>query len=468
MAETVEITILGRYKDIINRAGENISPSVIERVLNGVEGVQSLQVVGIPNEVAGEVPIAVIKITEQGIVDKSPLYKRIVTELGTAFALERVIDLKELAIDHWPTTTTGKVRKVDVRQIVHDHLELEAKHSSRETDPSLIERTLTRIWSRLTGIQEFHFSPSMSLDGMVDSVTVMRFRSQVKKELGTSLTLDELNTNPTVAQQADILHQQRGNSPGSNEAGVTNMAREGPPGLEDIIHAHGSKTQFEDIRQRAEKKLHTLGLSWEADVEEVLPIYDYLEDWRPSNSIVYRLGFLSAKASTRDLRLALEATLSVHGMLRTILVSDSSVGQSWIMVKAGKHWFDLMIKDGGTLETPEDLSSLDFSYGDDNGTIGSKPIPSFSIILCFIEATQSAGFAVYGDHSTYDAHSILSLFMEDVGRALSDSGTPLPSRPRYNLFANSYHNYRSSIPAPLNLDHFVSRLCGISQRRGAL
>lgn len=33
MFETGEITALGRYKDIIDRAGENISPSVIERVL---------------------------------------------------------------------------------------------------------------------------------------------------------------------------------------------------------------------------------------------------------------------------------------------------------------------------------------------------------------------------------------------------------------------------------------------------
>ena len=62
MAETGEISVLGRYKDVINRTGENISPSTMERVLNRVEGVQSAQVFGVSDEIAGEVPVAVIKM----------------------------------------------------------------------------------------------------------------------------------------------------------------------------------------------------------------------------------------------------------------------------------------------------------------------------------------------------------------------------------------------------------------------
>ncbi|KAL8681144.1 MAG: hypothetical protein Q9186_002737 [Xanthomendoza sp. 1 TL-2023] len=275
MAATGEITVLGRYKDVINRAGENISPSVLERVLNGVEGVQSAHVVGIPDEVAGEVPVAVIKMTEGKTVTKSLLHERVVKVLGTAFALERVIDLKELAVDDWPTTATAKVRKVDLREQVLQHLRAESKPSTQDTVRSSTEIVLTRIWARFTGIPEGQIAPTMSLKGIVDSVTVIRFRSRAKKELGRSLTLNELNANSIVAKQAAILDQQ----------------------------------------------------------QESLP---------------------------------------------------------------------------------------------------------------------------YSETS------------EDISKRLNDPGRPLPPRPKYSLFANSYHNYRSSVPAQLNIEYFASRLRGISQRRGAL
>ncbi|KAL8919493.1 MAG: hypothetical protein Q9208_006778 [Pyrenodesmia sp. 3 TL-2023] len=467
MAQTGEITVLGRYKDIINRAGENISPSVMERVLNGVEGVESSQVVGVPDEVAGEVPVAVIRMTKDGTVSKNLLHERVVKELGVAFALERVVDLKELAVDSWPTTATGKIRKVDVRQLVLDHLDFVSKGSTREVAREATEAALTRIWSRFSGVPEKEISPTMSLEGLVDSVTVMRFRSQVKKELGKVFTLEELNANPTVQKQAAILDRQQESVLRGNEA-ATKPAREGPPGLNDVVHARGNQNTFDEIQQSAEQRLQAIGMSWGKDVEEILPQYDFLMAWRMRLNIYFRVAFLSAKATTSQLRAALENTLPVHGMLRTMLVATASSGQSWMMIRSSKQWFDLMIKDGGTLRTPEDLLTLDLSYCDEKGSMDSPPVPLFYITICFIEATQSAGFAIYGDHSTFDAHSVLSLFIEDLTQSLADPGKPLAPRPKYSLFANSYYNYRTSISAQLNIDYYLSILQGISQRRSGL
>ncbi|KAL8833927.1 MAG: hypothetical protein Q9176_007749 [Flavoplaca citrina] len=464
MAETGEISVLGRYKDIINRAGENISPSVMERVLNDVVDVHSSQVVGVPDEVAGQVPVAVIKMSKAGTISKNSLQERIIQELGVTFALERVMDLKELAIDDWPTTATGKIRKVDVRQLVLDHLDFETKRSTRDVAREPTEAALTRLWARFAGVPESQLSPTMSLEGMVDSVTVMRFRSQVKKELGKTFSLEELNANPTIVKQAAILDRQQESEMRSNEV-AAERAREGPPRLGDVVHARGNQATFDDIRQTAEHKLHALGLSWDQDVEDILPIYDFLQVWRVVLNIMFRISFLSAKATKEQLRAALETTLPVHGMFRTILVENATVGQSWMMIRSSKRWFDLMIKDGGTLKTPEDLLSLDVSCGKDRN---SQPVPMFYITLCYIESTQSAGFVVYGDHSTYDAHSVLSLFAEDLTRALANPGRPLPPRPKYNLFANSYYNYRTSVPAQLSLDSHVSHLRGIAERRSGI
>lgn len=439
----------------------------MERVLNGVKGIQSSQVVGIPDDVAGEVPVAIIKMKTDGTVSKNLLHERIVKELGVTFVLERVLDLKELAVDDWPTTATGKIMKMDVKQLVLDHIDFESKRSSRDVAREPTAAALTQIWARFAGVSENQLSPTMSLEGIVDSVTVMRFRSQVRKELGKTFSLEELNANPTIVKQAAILDRQQETVLRGSEA-VTGPAREGPPRLDDIVHARSNQKTFDEIRQAAKDKLRSLGLSWDRVVEEILPAYDFLQAWRLNISIIFRIAFLSAKATTDQLRAALETTLRVHVMLRTVLVETASTSQSWMMVRPSKHWFDVMIEDGGSLRTPEDLLSLDFRSGDHSCVADSKPVPLFHIKLCFIKATQSTGFVVYGDHSTYDAHSVLSLFVEDVTRALAEPGKALPPRPKYNVFANSYYNYRNSVPAQINLDYRVSQIQGISQRRGGL
>lgn len=468
MATTGEISVLGRYKDIINRAGENISPSTMERVLNQVEGIQSSQVVGVPDEVAGEVPVAVVKMAKVGAVSKSLLHDRVVKELGVTFALERVMDLNELTIDDFPTTATGKVRKVDVRHIVLEHLRHESILSTRMTATESTEAALTRIWARFSDVPENQISPTMSLEGMVDSVTVMRFRSQVKKELGKTFSLEELNQNPTIIKQAAILDRQQESVLRGRDVG-SGPIREGPPQLSDLVHACGKRAVFEEIRQKAEKKLHALGLSWDQDVEEVLPIYDFLQYWRANTgSMIFRIAFACTNATTKQLRSAMETVLPRHGMLRTILPDCASAGPSWVMIRSSSHWFNLAIKNGGIVNRPDDLLTADLSCRDSKEFVNSKPVPLFYITIYFIEATQSAGFVAYGDHSSYDAHSVLSLFIEDLGKVLRDPTATLPSRPRYNLFANAYYNYRSSVPAQLNLEHYLFRMGGIAQRQGGL
>lgn len=298
MAETGEITVLGRYKDIINRAGENISPVTMERLPNHVEGVQSSQVVGVPDKIAGEVPIAVIKMRNNGVVSKSILHDRIVKELGVAFALERVIDLKELALDDFPATATGKVRRVDVRHLVREFLNLESEASARMIARQPTEAALTRTWARFSGVPEESISPTMLLEGMVDSVTVMRFRSQVTKDLGKTFSLEELNRYPTIVEQAKLLDSQGENGVLRDPNTINVAARVGPPQLSQVVHARGKQAMFDELKQETENKLHPLGLSWDQEVEEVLPIYDFFRI-RLAYSLLFRIRFLCANATTK-------------------------------------------------------------------------------------------------------------------------------------------------------------------------
>ena len=61
MDDSGVIVVLRRYKDIIIRGGENLTLALIKTSLNKVPGVVAAQVDGIPDDVADEMPLAVIK-----------------------------------------------------------------------------------------------------------------------------------------------------------------------------------------------------------------------------------------------------------------------------------------------------------------------------------------------------------------------------------------------------------------------
>ncbi|MFH8798195.1 beta-ketoacyl synthase N-terminal-like domain-containing protein [Streptomyces sp. NPDC017936] len=60
------LTITGRVKELIIRAGENIQPGEIEDVLRSVPGVEDAAVTGRPDEALGEVPVAYVVPAAEG------------------------------------------------------------------------------------------------------------------------------------------------------------------------------------------------------------------------------------------------------------------------------------------------------------------------------------------------------------------------------------------------------------------
>jgi len=113
------INITGRIKDIIIRGGENISPKEIEDFLYKNESISDVQVIGVPSIKFGEEVMAWVKtkdgvsITEDDLKEyclsiahfKRPKYWKFVSE--------------------FPMTISGKVRKVEMREISIKELGLE-------------------------------------------------------------------------------------------------------------------------------------------------------------------------------------------------------------------------------------------------------------------------------------------------------------------------------------------------------
>ena len=465
MAETGEISILGRYKDMIIRAGINISPPTIEKVLDQVEDLTS-QVVGIPDDVAGEVPVAVVKMVNRCNVSKTWLQEHVIRNLGATFALERVIDLRDFGFDDFPRTATGKVRKVDIRCLVRELLGGDSNTSTDYTNPESTEAALTRIWARFLGMPVDRILPAMSLEGIVDNVTVMRFRHQVKSELGKVISLEELNENTNIKAQAQVLDSKKE----MLLAGFSRIkSHHSAPGVGDVVHACGDSVEVTRIREVVERKLHGLGLSWDGDVEDILPVWDFgqlMLDPSGLRSGRFRVAFTCSNVTPDQLRTALQRTLSNHGILRTLAVRHGPLHHSHVIFRPSSRWFRVAITNAKSIRDLEDLKTLRLCPPErENPT--PPIVPLFHITVSFVESQGSAAFVVYGNHSVFDATS-LSMFLEDLETVLINQRAILPPRISYSLFANAYYSHRASLQSQISLKHHVSRLKGIGELRDAL
>ena len=120
MDEDGYIHISGRIKDLIIRGGENISPKEIEDFLYTYEGVMDAQVIGIPSKKFGEEVMAWIKPNEGVTLTEEELRN---------FCKDRIAHYKVPRywkfVNEFPMTISGKIRKVEMREIAAEELGLQ-------------------------------------------------------------------------------------------------------------------------------------------------------------------------------------------------------------------------------------------------------------------------------------------------------------------------------------------------------
>lgn len=114
------VNIVGRIKDMIIRGGENVYPREIEEFLYTHPAISDVQIIGIPDEKFGEEIMAWVKLKEE-----------------TTLAAEEIIEFCKGKIAHYkipryirftdefPMTVTGKIRKVEMRRISIEEMQLQ-------------------------------------------------------------------------------------------------------------------------------------------------------------------------------------------------------------------------------------------------------------------------------------------------------------------------------------------------------
>jgi equibactin siderophore biosynthetic protein len=103
--------IVGRIKEIINRAGEKITPLELEEILLTHENINSVQVVGVPDNLNGEA-IAVFILNGDKKLTLEEVRKFLISNNVADFKLPDKVKY----VDAWPLTALGKINRNKLKE----------------------------------------------------------------------------------------------------------------------------------------------------------------------------------------------------------------------------------------------------------------------------------------------------------------------------------------------------------------
>lgn len=144
--------------------------------------------IGIPDEEAGEVPVAILKHCADDRDVSTRVKQCVLQAMGPAYSLERVLTLRDLSLDEWPKTTSGKVLKRDLQVLVSQLLERErgpAEDFATNSDELHENARLQRV---LLSFAQKHGMLIKSIDddflaAGLDSLLALRLRNAVIREV---------------------------------------------------------------------------------------------------------------------------------------------------------------------------------------------------------------------------------------------------------------------------------------------
>lgn len=451
--------VVGRYKDMIIRGGENIAPAAIETVLSKVPRLGELQIqtVGAPDSIAGEVPVAVVN----GSLDSDlaqEIQDTIIKQMGTGYTPDEVISLQQLGLEDYPKTMAGKIQKTKLAELVRKYRSDRDKATANGFDQDL-EDLVRGIWARAIGREPHQLPLDAQISEFGDSIVVMRVRDKIKRATGKSISLAEMAEASTLAAQIKLLRAQPSEAKAPEPP--KRLESQGPPGVEDMAHLIEDPELFDVTKEVIGKAIAPYGLEWN-DVVHVTPAYDYgnfMSRTGLFNSWNFQVALVpDKKLSVTEMRTALEMTLKNNTLLASFLVWDEEALESdvalHLTVKHERKFLDQVVQDGGTLEKLEELSVLTSNYPEPKHA--SFPGPLFRAIIYYVQEIEGSALLYNINHAIADASYAL-IFADDLDSALAGA-TEFRPHLDYKVWSDSYHALRTSPAAKAATKWHVKRL----------
>jgi len=111
MDENGYVQVTGRMKDMVIRGGENIYPREIEEFLYTHPDILDAQVIGVPDERYGEELMVWVQLRKGAPKLTAQALREFSEDSLAKYKIPRYVHV----VDEFPTTVTGKVRKVEMR-----------------------------------------------------------------------------------------------------------------------------------------------------------------------------------------------------------------------------------------------------------------------------------------------------------------------------------------------------------------
>jgi acyl-coenzyme A synthetase/AMP-(fatty) acid ligase len=106
----------GRTDDIIKTRGEKVSPIEIENVIYKIDGIKEVAVIGIPDEIMGELIVAYITTHETAHLSEKEIQKECMNKLEVFMVPQKVSFLKSM-----PKSPNGKIDKKELKKILPEN-----------------------------------------------------------------------------------------------------------------------------------------------------------------------------------------------------------------------------------------------------------------------------------------------------------------------------------------------------------
>ncbi|KAK4442277.1 hypothetical protein QBC34DRAFT_444296 [Podospora aff. communis PSN243] len=522
MDEDGVVYVVGRYKDVIIRGGENVSPVKMEMAI-GELGVLA-QVVAAPDEVAGQVPVAVVKLPE-GVGKKVVMHK--CRELGPMYALGGVYTLEDLGMDTFPMTSLGKIKKEVLRQEVaklrapppdpapeptpeptpepapevvtngHGHANSTNGHNNGFTENEangqrvapvspLVEQIMA-IWENLIGEKP---APDDNIATYADSITLLRFCDRVQTLLGQRIYLQDFIDHDTIAKQALLIEQRSEESGHTNSISTSkplNLTQNSTPSFKlNGINGHTNgisqlpattptpitsltytrpPTTLSPTAQEAAVGASAIAAATAAgfspsSIEDILRIKD---SFHPFASGRRPQSYHNRTVFRVNGTPIPQIRAGLERALATRAVMRTILG----VLPDGVPFHVVISPHGGyfdkVISTVEvaDEQGLDAIVKDGSDEGHTSPFMArFQIVN--VRTTADVYLVATYSHSTYDALSLVAWHL-DLNRCVRDPAAVIPALTPYRLWADMYHQFRESLVAQQSVEWNVRRLRGISR-----
>ncbi|KAH8879162.1 acetyl-CoA synthetase-like protein [Thozetella sp. PMI_491] len=463
--EQSRLFVTGRYKDIIIRGGVNISPAAVEAVINGNElAYLQAQVVGASDDIAGEVPIAVVLAKVDAEI-REAVKSSVLERMGTAYVPEDIIQVTDLSINDYPRTLSGKIQKAKLAQLVKVY---RLNNGSAPPDSRITQlvEDVKLIWSQALGLPPDRLSMGSPIVEFADSLTVMRVRDRIRKKTGKTLPLTEMKT---IAMQIAILRQE--DLPNFEQHPVGHTKSDEPPGIDNITHTIEDPGAFALTKSVVLEAITPQGFTWD-DIEDIMPAYDFgimmTTGTKLYDSYGFRFGILAKRADRARLKTAFETTLRNNRILLSFLVQSQTLfgypGGLHVVMRQSSKLSNIVLQDGDALRSVEELKMkvLNYPYPSHDAIPG----PLTRIMFYDIQETNSAAAVLCINHAVMDG-TMLQILNEDLEQALEQ--TPkLHNHLDYKLWADTYHGLRTSGGAKTAVRWHLNRLRGVAAHKKAL